>query len=113
MGHDVQRLAAHVAQCSDELLHETRHRTARYARASLVAFEEAAPGRHRRQSPMQRLVRALASVRTVTEADRSHFRRDDVLSQHAGVLALVRKGSEAVLWRPLDAPCATREWKER
>src|SRR5262245_64842007 len=97
MGHDVQRLAAHVAQCSDELLRETRHRTARYARASFVAFEEAAPGRHRRQSPMQRLVRALASVRTVTEADRGHFRRDDVLRQHAGVFDLVCMWSEAVV----------------
>jgi hypothetical protein len=89
-------VVTHVRR-SDELLHETRHHTARYARASLVACEEAAPSHHRRQSPMQRLVRALALVRTVTEADRGHFRQDDVLCQHAGMLALVRKGSEAVL----------------
>jgi hypothetical protein len=44
---------------------------------------------------MQRLVRALALVRTVTEAERGHFRY--VLCQHVVVLALVRKGSEAVL----------------
>ena len=111
--HDVQRLAAHVAPCSDELRHEIedgthrhRQRAARYARASFLAREQedAAPWRHRWQNPMlQRVVRAASPARKATEADRGHHRQDAIPCQHAGVLALVRKASEVGHCRPRKA----------
>ena len=56
----------------------------------------AAPHRHRPQSAMLLVVRALASACMATEVDPVHSRQDAVPCQRAGVLALVRKASQAV-----------------